>query len=88
MPAIALNGIEFNLARAIASPQNLLVKRREVRRNPSKPKKWRKTVARSSPTGSAAARRFVLSRYRSGARKCSTTQVVTRHFTSYLWITP
>jgi hypothetical protein len=34
----------------VASFQMARVKRREARRSPKKPKKWRKTVARSSPT--------------------------------------
>jgi hypothetical protein len=35
----------------VASFQIARVKRREARRSPKKPKKWRKTVARSSPKG-------------------------------------
>jgi hypothetical protein len=36
----------------VASFQIARVKRREARRSPKKPKKWRKTVARTSPTES------------------------------------
>jgi len=39
------------------------MKRYEVRRNPSKPKKWRKTVARSSPNGKRRAVRIRRVRY-------------------------
>src|ERR1700686_4270699 len=39
------------IAFTTASFQNLRVKRCEVRRSPRKRKKWRKTVARSSPKG-------------------------------------
>src|SRR5450631_1081110 len=40
--AIAFTTTSFQIVR---------VKRREARRSPKKPKKWRKTVARSSPKG-------------------------------------